>query len=222
MKAITVHRLVEAYTQANNLGWKTFYNNIWRQLKKRNRRFCKFLEEFIVDQESELCLEEFELDYLKETAALILLCRDLNPVISSSTILAIDQEIHFSAKEEDRLEEIGEAESQTRSEDQDDDEGEDKEFLGLTSDRDEDEIFEQRDLRRKKIYQEGRRYLIFRHLDFFQEFKKFIAEISCGEETLVKALYRLTDLMFAVYSRQEDNVSIDNQFKEILNLKNGQ
>ncbi|GEM_PF-7009055 len=222
MQAITVHQLVEAYTQASNLGWKTFYNNIWRQFKKRNGRFCKFLKKFIKDQASEFYLEEFELDYLKETTALILSCLNLKPVISSSTIWAIHQEINFSAEEENRLKKIWKAKSQARSEDKDDNEREDKEFLGLNSDRDEDEIFEQRNLRRKKIFREGRRYLISKHPDFFKEFKKFIAEISCGEENLVKALYQLTDLMFAVYSRQEDNIFIDNQLKEIINFKNEQ
>jgi hypothetical protein len=161
-------------------------------------------------------LAAYETDYLKETAALILLCRDLSPIISSSTLSAIEHEIHFTAKEEDRLEEIGE-ESQAESS-----EGEGDTVRNLLGDYAEDEIFKQRDLRRQKIYQEGRRYLISKHPDFFLEFKKFIADVSCGEEVLIKVLYRLTDLMFAVYSRQEDNIFIDSQFKKILNAKNGQ
>ena len=216
MKTITVHRLIEAYAQANNLGWKTFYTKTWRQFKKSNRRFCNFLEDFIQDQESELCLAEYETDYLKEAAALILLCRDLSPIISSSTLSAIEHEIHFTAKEEDRLEEIGE-ESQAESSD-----GEEDTVRNLLGDYAEDEIFRQRDLRRQKIYQEGRHYLISKHLDFFREFKKFIADVSCGEETLIKVLYRLTDLMFAVYSRQEDNIFIDSQFNKILKIESGQ
>jgi len=83
--------LLETYAEANNIGWKTFSNKRFKEIRNTN----PILHGFILRQLKEQRVEEYEIDIIRECIALLVNIIPELLVVESAAIAALELQLIF-------------------------------------------------------------------------------------------------------------------------------
>jgi len=94
MQAVNRHTLIESYTEANNVGWKTFYVEKFAQIKEKN----SYLHNFIIRMINEKGLAGYDIDIVQECIALLFGGIDQLFEIEAEAISTLEIDLIFQEK----------------------------------------------------------------------------------------------------------------------------
>lgn len=210
MRCASQHDLVEAFTLANNQGWRTFSNKVFRALcRKDSPERNAALHNFIMGQIKCLHLEDYDTDVIKESVALLIQALRPLPKISYLTIKEFQDSFHFFTKKERfSLDVINE--------------GKDFDLNNLEWDfieADEDKILAEAEEREQLVLKEAESFLMRHMPGFYNEFYEYMMDVCGDSSVLFNQILHITCLLIALLIYQDNKQKVDQQIKSILSLK---